>query len=338
MTVVTVHFVLAAVLGLQVQGPAAGSISGVVVNASRDFMPTGEAEVVLRVMVDGQFVVAAEGLSDNQGRFVFDNIPADTDYIYLPGANRAGVHYPGSRVVLSKLKPHLRVNLQVHDSVSHPNPLVIRRHDISIQPETDALRVTETLHIENPSSKTYVGRPAKEGSRATTLRLSIPSNFRRTTFHKEFYGRQFVLIDGRLATDIPWPPGQRELAFTYTVPNQDRNRVWKRPLDLPCNHLRIVVHSDSPEQTYCNVGRAVSQTPRTITFESIGETLPASHVLELRLQSLPTSFATYGRWLAVVLLLALIVATGLIGTRHHRRKNRTPIANGPSTAKAKRAA
>lgn len=55
--------------------------------------------------------------------------------------------------------------------------------------------------------RTYVGRPAHEGGRTATLRLSIPSDFHRTTFHKEFYGRQFTLIDGRLVTDIPWAPG-----------------------------------------------------------------------------------------------------------------------------------
>jgi hypothetical protein len=312
---VTLQFILAAVVSLLGQTtPVAGSISGVVVNASRELAPVGGAEVVLRVELEGQFVIAAEGIADEQGRFVFDNIPADAEYIYLPGANRGGVHYPASRVRLSAQRPHARVKLAIHDTVSDPNPLVLRRHDITIHPETDALRVTEKLLIENPSSKTYVGHPAGGGGRATTLRLSIPTDFRRTTFQKEFYGRQFTLFDSRLVTDIPWTPGQRELAFTYVLPNEDRNRVWQRPLDLPCDHLRIEVHTDTPDEISCNLSRASSQTKGAVTFESKGQTLPADHMVRVQLESLPISLATYGRWLALSVLVGLIVATVLIRT------------------------
>jgi hypothetical protein len=223
-------------------------------------------------------------------------------------------------VRLSPQQPHARVKLAIHDTVSDPNPLVLRRHEITIHPETDALRVTEKLLIENPSLKTYIGHPQRAGGRATTLRLSIPSDFRRTTFHKEFYGRQFTLFDGRLVTDIPWTPGQRELAFTYVLPNEDRNRVWQRPLDLPCDHLRIEVHTDTPDEISCNLSRASLQTKGAVTFESTGQTLPADHMVRVQLESLPISLATHGRWLALAVLVGLIVATSLIRT-HFRRKN-----------------
>jgi hypothetical protein len=257
-------------------------------------------------------------MADDQGRFVFDNIPADADYVYLPGANRAGVHYPASRVRLSPQTPHARVQLAINDTVTDPNPLVLRRHDIKIQPVNDALRVTETLLIENPSSRTYIGHPPHAGGRATTLSLSIPPDFRRTTFHKEFYGRQFTLFDGRLVTDIPWTPGQRELAFTYVLPNEDRHRVWLRRLDLPCEHLRIEIQTDTPREISCNLDRAASQPQGTVAFESTGKTLPASHLVRLQLKSLPISLATYGRWLALAVLvglIGLIVLTSLIRTR-----------------------
>lgn len=314
------QFTLAASVALSGQlSPVAGSISGVVVNASQDGLPVSGAEVVLRVKLEGQFVTAAEGTADEQGRFEFPDIPADTEYIYLPGANRAGIHYPGPRVRLSAQTPHARIKLPVHDTVSQPSPLVVRRHDITLQPETDALRVTETLLIENPSSRTYVGQPAHEGGRAATLRLFIPSDFRRTTFHKEFYGRQFALIDGRLVTDVPWTPGQRELAFTYVLPNTGRHRVWQRPLDLPCEDLHITVHTETPNEVSCNLPRTATQKTAAVTFESSGQTLPAGHVIRLEIGRLPISLATYGRWLALALLVVLIGLASLIRFRRTKR-------------------
>ena len=332
----TIPFVLAVAFALPGQTtPVAGSIRGVVVNASRDHAAVGGAEVVLRVELEGQWVIAAEGIADEHGRFAFDNIPADADFIYLPGANRGGVHYPASRVRLSEQRPHARVKLAIHDTIATPNPLVLRRHEISIYPETDALRVTETLLIENSSARTYVGVAAGEGGRATTLRLSIPSNFRRTTFDKEFYGRQFTLFEGRLVTDIPWTPGQRELAFTYVLPNEDRDRVWQRPLDLPCDHLRIEVHTDTASEISCNLSHASVQSPGSVTFESSGRTLPADHMLRLQFGSQPISLSTHGRWLALAVLVGLVgltVLTRLIRTRLQRKNQPQCRDQQPSIA------
>lgn len=323
----TSQLVLAAALTLLGQtNPTVGSISGIVHNASQDGAPVSGAEIVLRVKLEGQFVIAAEGTTDEQGRFVFGDIPADPDYIYLPGANRDGIHYPGPRVRLNAETPHARVKLEVHDTVADPSPLVLRRHDITLHPEHDALRVTETLVIENPSARTYVGQPAREGGRAATLHLSIPSDFRRTTFHNEFYGRQFTLIDGRLVTDIPWTPGQREVAFTYVLPNEDRQRVWHRPVDLPCESLRITVETDTPEDVTCSLSRAASQKVGSVTFESTGQPLPAGHVIDLRFGRLPISVSTYGRWLALAVLVLLIAATSLIATRRMRLPHRQAAA------------
>ncbi len=317
--------------------PTAGSISGVVVNASQQSTPAGGAEVVLRVRLDGQWVIAAEGIADDQGRFVFDDIPVDAGYIYLPGANRDGVHYPAARVSLTPQTPHARVNLAIHETVADPNPLLLRRHEISIHLEADAIRVTEKLLIENPGLKTYVGQPQRVGARATTLRLSIPSNFRRATFHKEFYGRQFTLLRGGLVTDIPWTPGQRELAFTYVLPNNDQTRVWQRPLDLPCDQLRIKVFSETPEEISCNLSLATSQTSGVVTFESTGQTIPADQVIRLQLDGRPFSLATHGRWLALAVLLVLILATGLIRTRF-RRRDRSQIGDREVAIAPKQAA
>lgn len=303
-----------------------GTISGVVVNASREMEPVSGAGIVLRVQVDGEFVVAAEGVADERGRFVFDNIPADSGYLYLPGANCGDVHYPGPRVRLTGQTPHARITLKVHDTVSDPSPLVVRRHDIAIQPETNALRVTETLLIDNPGLQTYVGIPAREDGRAATLRLSIPSDFRRATFQNEFYGTQFTLIDGQLVTDIPWTPGQRELIFTYVLPNDKRQGDWQRPLDLPCDRLRIEVKGTAAGDVSCNLSSPLQEENGTVSFESNGPLL-AGHIIRLQLGRLPVSLATYGRWLALALLAGLTAITGLVGVVCRKKKSLTSCAH-----------
>jgi len=335
--VISTVTMIAALLALGLDEPAAGSIRGQVVNASQDETPVGGAEVVLRVKLEGEFVIAVEGRADADGRFVFDNIPADPDYVYLPGANHQGVHYPAARVRLSRQQPHAQVQVPIRETISQPNPLVIRRHEITIDAASDAVRVTETLVIDNDSQKTYVGQPERAGGRAATLRLAISANLRRVTFNQEFYGRQFVLMDQRLVTDIPWTPGRREIAFSYVLPIEHRNRVWQRPLDLPCEQLRIKVHTDAPDEVSTNLDVAPMRIQGGLLFESQDATLPVGHLVRVQLEDAPYSLASHGRWLALSLLLGLIAISSYRWVRGTRTAS-LPESEVTSSLSTRRAA
>lgn len=297
---------------------ASGSISGIVVNGSRGQAPVARAEVVLRVKIDGRFVIAAETVADGEGRFRIAPLPINTDLEYLPGANRDGVHHPGERVRLTWLRPRADVRITTYDAVEGPNPLVARRHDIVVCPEPGALKVTETITVDNPTSTCYVGKPATGGAEPVTLELAIPPDFDRTTFHKEFFGRRFSLAGGKLATGVPWPPGERELTFTYLLKNEERHRLWRRPLDLPTDHVRLFVVTDEPDEVVCNLEAGESQGRGALLFESDGEPLPAGYVLRLELGRLPVPWMAYGRWAALAVLVGLVAGIGLMTTMRRR--------------------
>ena len=180
--------------------PGDGSIDGVVLNGSANRAPVAGAEVVLRARLDGEFQPVAETTTDDQGRFSFEQLPIDETIVYLPGANRDGVHYPGKRVRPSPRRPNVHVELTVYDAVAHPCPLVIERHEIEIRPAPGVLRVREVL-VDRESGFQHLRRPTcqRDGrmtdSEPVTLRLAIPSDFERVTFDKEFFGRRFSVVD-----------------------------------------------------------------------------------------------------------------------------------------------
>ena len=212
-------------------------------NASRGKTPVPDTEVVLRIRLGDDFVPFHQSKTDAQGKFRFEHVPIGKDYRYLPGASRDGVHYPGPPFEVTSKQPWVSVDLQVWDSVTEPNPLVIRRQEIVLRPEPGLLYVTEAMLVENPTSACYVGRAAEGESEPVTLRLGIPSDFAQTTFFKEFFGRRFAISKQGLVTGIAWPPGRRELSFTYVVPNEKKYYRWQRPLDLPCYGLRVRVQN-----------------------------------------------------------------------------------------------
>ena len=220
---------------------------------------------------------------------------------------------------LTALRPRAETTLAVYDAVAFPNPLAVRRHEITLCPEPGALRVTELMLIDNPGTASYVGQSAGKGADPVTLQLAIPPDFEQVTFGSEFFGRRFALIGGKLTTSVPWPPGQRKLTFTYVLANPQRHYVWQRSLDLPTDKLRVSVRTDQRGEVTCNLGRALRQQDGAVAFESDGRTLPAGYAIHVELGNLPISTMAYGRWGALAMLAGLILATLLPLIRRGRR-------------------
>jgi hypothetical protein len=314
-------FAGAALAGFPPRSVLAGTIQGTVVNTSSGAPKPCQVAVVLQVQVKGQFVPLRDVVSDEKGRFCFQRLPVGDGIIYQSGATRHGVFYPGPRIRLTEVQPNASTELSVCDAVAGPNPLVLKKMDITIRPETGLLKVTESLLVENPSHTCYVGNTAHEGADPVTLELSIPPDFQRTTFDLEFFGRRFALVNNKLVTGIPWPPGERELRYTYVLRNTEEVSLWKRSLDLPCSNVTIHVEGKSAGEVRCESLGRTKADEKSVVFESAGQEISAGQVLQVELGRLPLPWMTYGKWAAVAVMLLSIAAGGWYHLRRGTRQS-----------------
>jgi hypothetical protein len=330
-------FALAALgLALGLVSEKGQRIEGIVVNGTRGGVPVPGAEVVLRAGEEGALLPVARTKTDQKGHFVFVGAPTNPGVVYLPGANLQGVHYPGPRFQLQAGAPPPPVKLTVFEAITSPSPLIAERYEIDMALKPGVLAITETLLIDNPSRTTYLGEADGTDSSPRTLSLSIPEGFERVTFAREFHGRNFKLADGCVVTDIPWPPGQRELSFTYHLPVEDSQKAWERTLDLPCSLVRVHIEGENADQVVCNLPQVSSDTSGTV-FESSGKPLEAGHKITLRFSRLSAPWMLSARWIALVILGGLILVTaGLLTRRRFGRRSQRPEKDSPKSAGARR--
>jgi len=338
----TIHILLAmAVLLAGVGSPGNAIIHGEVVNGSKGASPVAGAEVVLLAGKDKQFERVASTTTDPMGCFVFDHrhLTPSPELIYFPAAHWEGVHYPGPRF---RLDPHgapVGVRLTVHDAIASPCPLVAELHEIDIHVNPGFLEVTEIVVVANPSSTTYVGTadPNAPMTTPTTLSMSIPERVSHVTFNKEFDGRNFQLVEGRLVTNVPWPPGKRQLAFIYQLPVENNQLRFQRLLDLPCLDARVAVTGQCSQELTCNLPKVTGSDLVPIGFASNGQTLPAGYTLQLQMRHLSVSWTVYARWGAVFLLGGLLAAATLYLTLRRRPSVQqlvpTRLRNGKSSGR-----
>jgi len=311
------------------EAPASdGVIGGVVVNAV-DQKPVAGADVVLRLAVEDHVVPLAQTTTGKDGKFLFRGLRVGSEYEYQPGANRAGVHYPGPHLRLSPRRPVEAVRLEVRDAITHPSPLRVKRHDVLLRPEPGMVTVTETMLVENPTEGCYVGRPIQGQAEPITLALSIPSDFDRVTFAQEFFGRRFSVQGKKVVTSIPWTPGERELKFTYTLANPRGQFRWERPLDLPTSEFRVIVETDQPQDVLWNLADEPLRQAGRVVFACDERALPAGQVVRIEIGRLPVSAMAYARWMALAILVASVTVTALVLRRRRNRPKPRPEGERP---------
>jgi hypothetical protein len=228
------------------------------------------------------------------------------------------------------------VTIVAFDAVSSPCPLVAKRHEIDVTVEEQVLKITESLLISNPSRATYVGQSMGHGP-PVTFWLSIPKNFDRVTFDKEFFGRRFVVVDHRPVTDMPWLPGEQEMRYTYRVPLVETAGQFRRLVDVPTSVVRVRVHGADQRLVSCNLPRSSDSPDGQLAFAAAGEPLARDFTIELQIASLPFPWGRYARWAAVVVLAVLAGATVAIPPLRRLFKSR-PQAGRQRFPKRRRAA
>lgn len=320
---------------------SAGVIEGSVVNGSQADMPIPEAVVTLRADQNGSLEPIAQTVTDSKGHFVFEGLTLDPKLDLLPGADRDGIHYPGKRLRLTSLCPKATTAIRTFDAIATPSPLQASRHDIEIRTEESTLLVSESILVVNPSRRTFVGA-SSDGQPAVTLALAIPPNFERVTFNNEFFGRRFRVVDHCPVTDIPWPPGERELKFTYRIPLDENHGKFVRPLDVPASSVRLLLRGDIIPNVSCNLS-SPKKVDHGLEFAS-HKKLPTAFVVEAQIGSRSIPWALFGRWGAVTLLSILVCGTAAVARRQMKRPSEPTnrlvqrATSAPSDNKAKRIA
>ena len=296
-------------------GYPTGEIVGTVRNGSDPSADVADIEVVLRATIDGQFAVVESTRTDAQGEYRFADLPITDDVIYLPGANLGDVHFPGPRVRLTVANRVGQGNITLYRNSAGPSPLVIENHHVIVRRLVNSIEVREILEINNPSALCYVGEPPHPGGPPVTLRLDVPAKFQRITFDEEAWGKQFRVVNDHLVTSLPWPPGSRQLAFTYWVDAEKVTNLWQQTMILPCRVYVLEFVGELAENSRCDLPVREFKAADHVIYRS-DQPLSTQQVVSLEFAQV-TSASSLARRAALGVLFGLVVVVCVTASRHH---------------------
>lgn len=215
-----------------------GIIEGQVMNGTADAPPESVAglEVALYEVTDDSVEVVATTISDADGSFRFEGLATDAERTYRFELEYQGIVY-GAQSSFPAGDTILHVVATIHETTSGDDSLVVDRHHMILDFDSNAVTVRELYIFDNTGDRIYVG---EEG---TTLRFSLPDNAGDLAFGDVEIEAGMVATDEGFASTRRVPPGQTQVLYSYSVPYDGSQLTLRRTILYPTGNVDLLVPS-----------------------------------------------------------------------------------------------
>ena len=225
------------------QAEEEGTISGTVVNKTEGGGSTAGLPVTLAVFGLGE-PTTQETVTDEAGGFTFEQVPVSPDAAYHLTAVYADVEYVSPIVSVDSPGDLAGQEIAVYETTSDPAAIRASLMHLVMMPdeETGSLVVSELIVIENSGDRTYVGAAADDPQEERqTLSFFVPVDALEVTIIDGLLVDNLVGTDFGFVDSAPWEPGTREVVFSYSLPYQGSDYVFRTELDFPADTVSILL-------------------------------------------------------------------------------------------------
>lgn len=225
-------------------GPT-GSLAVRGIQGTKDGPPVGEADVEIHLFHRDTFIRQIDARLDEHGVVVIQGLPVAIGIQPVVRIRYAGVVY---QEVGPRMDPSSRdaaIDVTVYQTTDdQPEWRIPMRHLVT-EPRADGVVVSETVVIDNPSDRSWLGGPPDSEGRRTAVSVLIPAGVRDVNLDSGFHGWCCTAHQEReLAVQMPLMPGRTVLRFSYVVPVADGRAALSVAAPVPVDHMIIFVPED----------------------------------------------------------------------------------------------
>lgn len=309
---------------------AAGTISGQLLDGSRQNAPVANQSVTLQMAQSNTSRDLLSLPTDAQGRFSFGGLQSDSSVQYAIYTLYQGAQYVTDLIDLSK-KPDQQVKLTVYDATTSAANLAVVQTSILIDkpnPQSGLLTVSEDFFFENLSLTTYVGKLDASRGKPNALLFSLPPGARFLSQAVGFDGYNTIQVDSGFASNAAVPPGTSEFSFSFQVPYSGTSYDFTYKAIYPTLSLTLLTPTNilTTPQGLTSKGPTNTKSGTYQLFQT--KTLKANGSIGVQLAGLPAPAMTMPQqsslnsnllWL-VALLIVLLILAGIGGYVYNTRK------------------
>jgi len=295
----------------QAQEPAKGEITGQVVNGTEGGGSVAGVVITLITYVDDMMSDTATTTTGGKGKFRFDAVSVEHEYLVSAEYMGVDYYYP---VSFESGEETAYVEVGVCDVTDSDQAISISLTHTVINVTEDGLEITVVYWLINNGDKTYMGTDG-------ALVFTLPEGVFGFEAPQELMMDYQLLEGNMIAYLVPFPPGERQLFYTYRLAKPGAAE-FTLPLkvDYPTDSLELMIAGEDIEAAVAQLAPAkpvITDTgQRFIHFQ--GKNLPRNTMIDLHLTNL-----SRGRDFPIVILwiiIAIVVASTTVYLIRRKRR------------------
>ena len=295
------------------QESAVGEITGQVVNGTEGGGSVVGTAITLITYVDDAISSTRTITTDDEGKFHFNNVTREHDYLVSAKYMGVDYYYP---VTFETGVTAAYVEVGVCDVTNSDRDISIGLAHFVINVTEDSLDITAVYWLVNDGDTTYVGTDG-------ALVFTMPEGASGFEAPPELMMDYQLLEGNRVAYLVPFPPGERQLYYSYRLTKPDAAEFTiPLKIDYPTDSLDLMVAGEDIEVAVTRLAPAepvVTDTGQLyIHFQ--GRKLPRDTVIDLQLFGLSGGGGFPFLIIWTIIVIAIIV---LVVYLISRRKKRT---------------
>jgi mono/diheme cytochrome c family protein len=203
-----------------------GVLRGQIINATTD-QPVSGVEVQLHLLQDNAEIETRTAQADDEGNYIFEQLPRDTLTEYMTEAEYQGVFYISQEAVnLTADNSETTLDLKVYDTTTYDPGIYITQlhYFISLGPED--IRIDQIFVLGNRGTETYLGQDGQ------TFAFALPAVAEEISFFNDATGKRFLKTETGYVDTEPIIPGEEgaSIVVTYFVPHDGQGASLEIPI------------------------------------------------------------------------------------------------------------
>ena len=265
-----------------------GKIEGQIID-KKENQRLSQQLVVLQIHRGDEAVQQRETMTDDNGFYIFDNLPTAFDVHYAVSTNYEGEEYIERDLVLSEWLPNITVNIEIGAFTDDPLQVKIRSHTLIVRPPPPdhapdgAVSLLEIIQVENTSELSF---QTSIDNQPAGVYFNLPNDHENLQVDQTLK-QEIEVTANRLMANQPLAPGTHQIGYSYLMHVVDSDLVLSRKLTFDTAQFYVFISDGMPlvpQSTMLGAGRQeqIHGLVYTIYATDPAKPLSTSQTIDLR--------------------------------------------------------
>ncbi len=284
-----VFLVLFFSLSLLLSSSSGGVLTGKIKNGTAGYTVPSEIKVEINEYRSNgqnpaQKTLGVVASVDSKGRFMFTDVPEDSNVAYEPMVTYKGIKYYGRAVSITKKQARAQSDIIIYETTQSDSNISALRHHMILSPGEGFLNIKEVVVFENKGDRTYIGKGLAKNGKFRTITYKLPPDAKEVQLGKGAMSCCIEFEQSGFYDTMEFPPGKKQITYFYRIDAPEKTLKISKPITFSTMELDIIPLDPAIQITGPNIKETALTGTRTRMFVATG--LNKASVLTLNISGL----------------------------------------------------